>query len=130
MARKVSARTVLNRSKLDEIHGGFVDAMAEIGARTLATAAPNVPDDPTTAATIVGDWGVWSDGKKVAGNGTKPRSVSVKEGITLLVGFPFPMRFHEEGTIHEPARPVLTPAMIEVLPETGPAIKTRMDRIS
>ncbi len=40
----------------------------------------------------------------------------VKTGITLLAGFPFPARFNEMGTIHQPARPFFTPTLVEVLP--------------
>jgi hypothetical protein len=114
MARRISSRVVLNRKCLTAIREGEVAGLEAFGQAVLATAQPNVPDDIPYGEGLVteGDYGVWSDGKKVAGGGGKPRGVRTKEGVTLVVGFPFPMRFYEKGTVHQPARPVLTPAML------------------
>jgi hypothetical protein len=119
MARRVSSRTVLNRKALTAIREGHVAGLEAMAQRTLELAQPNVPDDPKTPEQIVGDYGVWADGKKVAGTGPKPRAVRTKQGVTMVVGYPFPMRFYEEGTVHQPARPVLTPVMLDVAPDVA-----------
>lgn len=114
MARKVSVRVVNNRKALTAIRSGLVDAMEELGKTLIERTEPL--DDPATPEKIVGDWGVWADGRKVAGTAQKPRAASVKTGITLLAGFPFPMRFGEIGTIHEPPRARFSPVIAEVIP--------------
>jgi hypothetical protein len=117
--RKVNSTTRLNRAALAEIRGTLVDGMADIGAATIAAARPHVPDEPPFGKGLVdtGDWGVWADGKKVAGTATKPKREVPKDGITLMVGYDFPGRFQEEGTVHNKAQPFLTPAMLSVLPD-------------
>jgi hypothetical protein len=124
MPRKISARTVVNRKALDAIRAGLVDGMEAIGQAFVGRADP--PDDPTTAERIIGDYGIWADGRKVAGTATKPRRTSVKQGVTLIAGFPFPARFNELGTIHQPARPFATPAMTETLPGAAGYIKPKV----
>lgn len=130
MARKVSSRTVVNRKALTAIRAGLVDGMEAVGQAIVGQTRP--PDDPTTVHKIEGDWGVWSDGRKVAGTAAKPRGAGIKQGVTLLVGFPFPARFNEMGTIHQPARPFFTPTVTEVVPGTGkylsPAVRKRLGR--
>jgi hypothetical protein len=126
MARKISAKTVLNRKALTTIRAAFVDGMEQVGKDLISRTDPL--DDPETREQIVGDWGIWVDGKKVAGTATKPRSARVKSGITLLAGFPFPMRFGEMGTIHQPARPRFSPTLNEVIPGTDRYMKAAVNR--
>lgn len=117
--RKVSARCVLNYKALDAIRKGLVDGLSDMGRATIAdTHAPD--DDPTGQGLVTtGDWGVWADGRKVAGTASKPRTVKTPKGaIVLVVGYGFPGRFNELGTVHQPARPFLTPAMLETIPGT------------
>lgn len=123
MARRESSRCVLNRRALNAIAQGFVAGMAEMGAAVIETAHP--PDATPFGEGLVttGDWGVWAAGKKVAGTAAKPRSARTKEGITLVAGFGFPGRFQELGTIHQPARPFLTPAMLQVIPGAADFIR-------
>lgn len=123
MARKVNARTVVNRQALDAIRAGIVDAMEAMGQRVLSVA--RVPDAPPYGQGLVetGDFGVWSDGKKVAGGASKPKGVTVKRGATLIVGFGFPGRFVELGTVKMAAQPFLTPAMNEVIPGAADFLK-------
>lgn len=113
MTRKPSVRVVQNRKALTALRSGLVDSLEAFGQQLIAGITP--PDDPTTETRIVGDWGVWSDGKKVAGTAKKPRRADIKKGAVLLAGFPFPARFNEMGTIHQPARPFLTPRHLEML---------------
>jgi hypothetical protein len=123
---KVSSRTVINRKALTTIRAAFVDGMEQVGKDLIGLTDPL--DDPTTKHRIVGDWGVWVDGRKVAGTATKPRAASVKSGITLLAGFPFPMRFGELGTIRQPARPRFSPTLHQVIPGTGRYMKVAVNR--
>ncbi len=51
------------------------------------------------------------DGRKVAGTGSAPRGQARKLGVTTIVGYGFPGRFNEVGTVNQPARPFFTPAM-------------------
>jgi hypothetical protein len=104
---KTNHRTVINRQALTALRAGFVDGMERFGQEIIARTNP--PDDPATAKKIKGDWGVWSDGRKVAGTAAKPRGASVKQGVTLLAGFEFPARLQETGSVHQPARPFFSP---------------------
>lgn len=132
----VSRRTVLNRKALTALAEGFVEGMAAMGAAVIAVAHP--PDqDPTGQGLITtGDWGVWAGTKKVAGTATKPRSAKLSKtgGIMLVAGYDFPGRFQELGTIHQPARPFLTPAMLQVIPGAEdfirPAVVKRLKAIA
>lgn len=128
----VSHRVVLNRAKLDEATLLVADGFGLVAQEIIDRTSP--PDAPVIGQGLVanGDWGVWVQGKKVAGTAAKPRSVRVKDyPIVALVGFPFPARFNEIGTSHQPARPFFTPIVMEVAPEAerivaehvGPAAK-------
>lgn len=121
MARKISSRTVVNRKALSAISAGFVDGLEELGRTIVERVEP--PDDPATKERIVGDYGVWANGRKVAGGASKPRAARVKEGITLIVGYPFPMRLQELGSVHQPARPVFSPVAFAELPGMGAYLK-------
>jgi hypothetical protein len=117
MARKVSSRTVVNRKALDAIRGGLADGLALFGAAIIADTHP--PDATPFGEGLVttGDWGVWADTRKVGGTARKPRSVRlVKGALTLVVGYGFPGRFQERGTVHQPARPFFTPVVNRNLP--------------
>lgn len=128
MARRISSKTVLNRKSLTLLRGAFVDGMEQIGIDLIARTEPL--DDPTTQEKIIGDWGIWVDGKKVAGTATKPRRENVKSGITLLAGFPFPMRFGEMGTIDQPSRPRFSPTLSEVIPDAHRYIRQPVQRVT
>ena len=119
MAGRVTAKTIVNRQALTSIRGRFVDGMDAIGAKVIDVATPHVPDAPPYGKGLVerGGYAVWSDGQKVAGAAAKPRGEVPKVGVTLMVGYDFPARFLEEGTIYITPRPWVTPAMLEVLPD-------------
>lgn len=131
MARKPNVRTVLNRRALTAIRAGLVDGVEGLGQAIVARTHP--PDDPRTAETIGVDYGVWADGRKVAGGASKPRGQSVRKGVTLVVGVGFPGRFNEIGTVHQPARPFFTPEVLAEIPETAgylrPAVKAAIGRV-
>jgi hypothetical protein len=130
MARKINARTVANKRALDAITRGLVDGMADLGRTILHDTRP--PDEPPLGKGLVatGDWGVWNGTRKVDGTATKPKTVRLERngGITLIVGYGFPGRFNELGTINQPARPFLTPAVLEEIPSTEDHLKAPVRR--
>lgn len=129
--RREHKRTVINRQALTALRLGFVEGMAELGRRVIATAEPHVPDEEPIGKGLVrsGDWGVWTKGKKVAGTASKPSTVKLPAGgVTLIAGYGFPARFNEIGTVHQPSRPFLTPALLEVVPTASDAIKAPVRR--
>lgn len=102
MARKTSVKVVLNRQCLDAIREGEVEGFEKLGQSILDDGRSRVPDAPPYGKGLVetGAYGVWADGKKVAGTATKPRTAVVKSGVTVAVGYRFPARFLALGTIH------------------------------
>lgn len=122
MARKPSARVVLNRKALDTLHLAYAEGVEDIVRTIVETAEP--PDAPPFGEGLVtrGGWLVYDGANKVAGGSLegsqpdKPRAYKVKgaRGITGIAGFGFPGRFQEAGTVHQPARPWFTPAVIRV----------------
>jgi hypothetical protein len=124
VARKVTARTVLNKQALNAIAQGFAEGMGALGQAIIEITKP--PDAAPFGEGLVttGDWGVWAGTKKVGGTATKPRGVKLsKTGITLIAGYDFPGRFQELGTIHQPARPFFTPSVVEEIPQTEEHLK-------
>ena len=133
MTRKPHVRTVLNRKALSAFAAGIADGMERLGEAFVQSVNP--PDAQPFGKGLVTtpDFGVWSNGKKVAGGGTKPRTVRVKQhGAVLIAGENFPGRFQELGTIHHPPQPHVTPAMLAVLPDAAgyikPAVRKRLAR--
>lgn len=122
MARKPSARVVLSRAALDELHLALADGVEEIARTIVETARP--PDASPFGQGLVteGGWLVYAGPRKVAGGSLrglqpkKPRALKVAgtAGIVGIVGFAFPARFQETGTVHQPARPFLMPAAVAV----------------
>jgi hypothetical protein len=122
MARKPSARVVLNRAALDRVHLALADGVEEIARTIVETAEP--PDAAPFGVGLParGGWLVYDGSKKVAGGSLsgnqpkKPRAFAVRgtAGIQAIAGFGFPGRFQETGTVHQPARPWFTPAVIRV----------------
>ena len=47
-------------------------------------------------------------------------------GVAVAGGFPFPARFAELGTVNQPARPFLTPALMATVPDAAPFIKAKV----
>lgn len=113
MPRGPGKRVVMNRAAIDAIRLGYADGMQEVGEAILARAEPHVPDEPPIGKGLVqtGAAVTYVDGQKVAGRGTMPRSGRTNQGIMTAVGYGFPGRFNEVGTVHQPARPFLTPAI-------------------
>lgn len=118
-----AARIVINRDALAEIDRGLATGLEALGDRVLDTVHP--PDATPYGRGLVdqGGWISYVDGK-VVGTSTpgvkKPKAMAVRgKGVTLGVGFDFPGRFQEMGTVHQPARPFLTPAVMAVVGNDG-----------
>lgn len=118
MARKPSTRVVMNREAVSAIRLGEADGLQAAGERIQSLVRP--PDAEPYGKGLVKASGVatYVDGKKVAGVGTAPRAAIPKVMGTVL-GWGFPARFNELGTVRQPARPFFTPAMQEGLPEVA-----------
>ena len=122
MARK-NNRLVLNRAALDAITLGMADGLLALADAVIAAA--KVPDAPVLGAGLVEAGGTvaYVAGKKVGGSATKPKSLKVRTmGVAVAGGFPFPARFAEIGTVNQPARPFLTPALMATVPDAAPFI--------
>ena len=126
MARK-NNRVVLHRATLDAITLGMADGLLALADAVIAATKP--PDATPYGVGLVETGGTvaYAFGKKVGGTATKPRAMKVKSmGVAIAGGFGFPGHFAEFGTIHEPARPFLTPALMATLPDAGVFIKAAM----
>jgi hypothetical protein len=122
MARKPSARVVLNRAALGEVDLALANGIEEV-VRTIVEVADPPDAEPFGVGLVTrGGWLVYNGSKKVAGGSLdgrqpkKPRAfrVAATEGITAIAGWGFPARFQETGTINHAAQPFGTPSMLEV----------------
>jgi hypothetical protein len=113
MARRPGARVVMNREAVDALRLGWADGTQEEAEAIVATAAQRIPDVPPIGRGLKfsGAAVTYVDGKKVAGKGTAPRGAAPASGVVTILGFGFPGRFREVGTVRQPPRPTLTPAM-------------------
>lgn len=126
-----ASRVELNRAAMGEVLTAAGDGLLALADAMLARARP--PDAPPYGKGLVkaGGTGVWVNGKKTGGNASKPRALRLsKPGITAIVGYGFPGRFVELGTIDTPAEPFLTPAVMAEVPNAevhiGPATRRRL----
>lgn len=137
MPRKPSAKVVLARGALSEVVLAIADGMAEAGRTIIETA--HAPDSPLlpypTGEGLPKQGGVLTfvDGKKVSGwsqrgvQPKKPRAAQPGKGATTIVGWGFPARFVDRGTIRTPAQPFAEAARDAVAPII-PAIIGRVSR--
>ena len=76
-------------------------------------------------------WVSYVDGKKVGQDQPgirKPRDFKVRgQGVAVAGGYSFPARFNEMGTVRQPARPFLGPALMAVVGDRG-AVEDAMHR--
>jgi hypothetical protein len=116
-----TARVVLNRKAFDEINLAIADGLFAVAERVLEVV--KVPDAPPYSKGLIQGGGAiaYLGTKKV--NGTtiggkqikKPRALRTKAGEAVaIVGFGFPARFVELGTLDTHAEPFLTPAVMAV----------------
>lgn len=129
----------MNREALDAIRLGQADGLEAVGEAIIAVATPRAPDAAPYGKGLVGGGSVVTmvDRRKVASFGPLsriPRSGRVPAvGTVSVVGFSFPGRFKETGTIYNPAEPFLTPSVAEVIPDAAAlvaaAVAKRLQRV-
>lgn len=115
MARRPSTRVVLNRASLDQVDVAVADGLSAVSAAVLVDADP--PDQTPYGVGLVRNGGylTYVRDKKVGGFGLdgrqprKPRAVRVKDSTDLqtIVGYGFPGRFQQLGTLRQPAQPFI-----------------------
>lgn len=123
LARR-AAKVELNLAALDAITRAVADGAFEI-AKAVVTGA-DVPDRTPWGAGLVRGGGVivYVDKKLVRTFSTgpdatvkKPRAARLGPGIVVIGGYGFPAKFQEAGTVHQEARPFVTPELLETLPD-------------
>jgi hypothetical protein len=147
MPRGASAarRMELNRSRIDQTLAAIGLGMGEFGKEIIDAARAVAPDSPympyPTGEGLPNQGGVlvYYDGKKIysaAGPGRgepkPPRAARVSRGLglTLIVGWGFPGRFTEFGTVKETPHPFFTPSVTMVSPRWQQIIGTEFKRTS
>lgn len=134
LARREAA-VELNYAALDEIKRGLLDGLFDLGVAIITGA--DAPDATPYGQGLVRSGGVigYVDKKLVRTFSLgadklvrKPRRARLTDEIVVVAGFGFPGRFQEAGTIHQPARPFLTPAAMRLIPKAGPFIAQGMAR--
>lgn len=125
MPPRTGARVVMNRQAVDTLVLDAADGIVKLAEAIIEEAKPNAPDAPPLIEGLPQQGGVggWVDRKRVVpGRVRYPRTATASRagvaggagntGIVVLVGWGFPARFNEIGTVHQPARPFLTPAVM------------------
>lgn len=118
-----TSRMVLNREALHGLDLAMAKGLESMALHVLEVV--DVPDAAPYGEGLVegGGWLSYVDGKKVAGDPQvkrKPRDFKVRgQGVGVAVGFGFPARFQEMGTVNQPPRPFLTPAVMQVAGDPG-----------
>lgn len=127
MAPRKNTRVVLNRATFQQVTLGMADGLLALADAVIAAA--KVPDAPVIGEGLVDAGGTvaYAFGKKVGGYAAKPRALKVKSlGVAIAGGFPFPAHLAEFGTINQPARPFLTPALMATVGDAEPYLRAAM----
>jgi hypothetical protein len=123
MAR--GSRLLVNRAAMSRLELGIADGLAEVGRTILEVADPPDAAPFGTGLVTSGGFLVYAGAKKVdgfhqgGGQPKKPRAARVKGAdgvVTLFVGWGFPGRFQELGTVNHGPQPFATPALNQVAP--------------
>jgi hypothetical protein len=110
------ARVVFARDRLAQLDRAMVTGLELIAMEILEVT--DEPDATPYGEGLVeaGSFISYADGKRVGGDADKkPKGLRVGKGALVAVGYPFPGRFQELGTVRQPARPFLTPAVYQVV---------------
>jgi hypothetical protein len=120
--RRVSKRVALYRETVDAMLLGMLDGAQAVGEAIVARATPSVPDRPPFGRGLIasGTAVTYLDGKVVAG--PAPGKIRAGRGAVpkasgTVVGWGFPGRFLNNGTIYIPPSNWVTPAFVAELPE-------------
>lgn len=124
MATKRSSRVVLNRRAVDGVRLAVADGIFEVGKAIIVQSDPPDAEPFGEGLTTRGGTLTYVDDKKVAGWGEdgrqpkKPRAVRVRgwRGILGIVGWGFPGRFQQWGTVHHAAQPFAWQAIDPIIP--------------
>lgn len=129
MAR--GSKIVINRAALDDVTLAIADGLNAVGMEILqSTNPPDSPFPPYPEGEGLPKQGgvlTYVNGKKVAGygqDGKQPRApraakVSRSQGAVVIVGYGFPARFNEEGTVKMAAQPFFSPVAFDILPRSA-----------
>jgi hypothetical protein len=126
-----SRRVVLNQRALSAMSAALADGLGDWAQDVLGATKP--PDATPFGEGLVttGGYGVWAAGRKVGGGADKPRQARLnRTGITMIMGWGFPARFQETGTIHQPARPFFTPVIMAKIPELAGFMQRAWGRVA
>lgn len=124
---RTSKAVRINYAALEEVGQRTADAMAALGQKTVEGASSKLTEGhgvETGQMKRSGGFVVYVNKKKVAGNATM-RKVD-KSDLAMYVGFGFPARFYEMGTIKQPSRPFLSPTFYREAPGLPGDVKRRM----
>jgi hypothetical protein len=114
---RARARVVLARERLHELDLAMAAGLEGNALAVLERVRP--PDATPFGEGLVDRGGFISyvGGKRVGGDADKkPEDMRVMgQGVVVGVGFSFPGRFQEMGTVRQPPRPFLTPAVMSVV---------------
>lgn len=106
------ARVEINRATMSAVELGLADGVARVADAIVSHA--DVPDAAPYGKGLVtrGGFIVFLNGVQIAGTGSRPtREWVAAAGVVAFAGFGFPGRFQERGTVHQPARPFVSPSM-------------------
>lgn len=135
------ARFEINHAALDATTMGLADGLFDVARAIVRVAETRAPDAetgfyyprgsdpvPRRAGQGLVQHGAamaWVEGKQVNRTQTedgrvpkKPRTLTLKSqasSVVAVAGFAFPAAFNELGTLHQPAKPFLTPSVAEVV---------------
>lgn len=135
MARAYKSRVELNRKAFEAIQLAETDAMFEVAKEVLSVV--QVPDAPPYGKGLLEGGGAigFFGSKKVASTQiggrdvAKPRSLRLKANESAVaVGFGFPARFVELGTVDTAANPFLSRAVAFVMPDADVIVSTAISK--
>lgn len=119
MARK--NRAVLNREALHELDLRVAGGLEAVALEILGKV--DAPDATPFGEGLVERGGLISyvDGRRVGGDADKkPDAMRVRgQGVVVGVGYGWPGRWQETGTVNQPPRPFFTPVVLAVANDEG-----------
>lgn len=122
----------MNRAALAALTLGYADGLHEVGLAVHEAAS--VPDAPPYGRGLIARWGVATvvNRRRVASAGPVtniPRDgILPPASIGTVVGWGFPGRFLELGTVDTAAQPFLTPAMGSVTGGAGAVVAAKIEQ--
>lgn len=109
-------RVELARGRLQELDLAIAKGLEGVALEVLQTV--RAPDATPFGEGLVDQGGFISyvDAKRVGGDAdAKPKGLRAGKGAMAAVGFGFPGRFQEMGTVRQPPRPFLSPVVMGIV---------------